>query len=525
MLGFSDGGIIANSYFSGSVDADDDVGGLAGDVDPGSSITYSYSVGSVTGDLDEGALVGEIDFGFTCNTSIWNPTDSSPASVGDCGTQSTQANMKVETTYTALGWDFTSTWVIDATHGGYPHLQFEDVPRIMCGDGICDATESSGSCPGDCSPCPGQCDASCACPNTPPNADAGGPYVITLPTTNVNLDGSGSMDDEDCGVGVTPCPMLNYAWAIVNNPIDSDPNCSAVANGMQPSITCTSEGTADVTLTVTDSGGLQDVDSTTITVNVTPNTLPVADAGGPYVIALPSTVVDLDGSDSFDVEDCPGGGVGCPMVYDWVIVNDPLSAGCELSASGVQASITCSSEGSAVVTLTVTDSGGLQDVDSTTITVNAAQAALFQIVSFDLSEFFVSVEADDSVNVNAIVKIRNIGGDAGDAFVEIVVKDMDGVVMLAVPLTASSPDLAVGASDEHAFVVSVLGSWEPDIYTFYANVGDGSPPLHDQKLKTLTIALIQPAPVPELPLFLVPLAAFSVLAFLFFVQRKDFSKP
>jgi len=160
---------------------------------------------------------------------------------------------------------------------------------------------------------------------------------------------------------------------------------------------------------------------------------------------------------------------------------------------------------------------------SDNLTVNSPAlpgAAEFQIVSFDLSEFFVSVDAGDSVVVDAVVKIRNIGGDAGDAFVEIVVKDMDGVAMLAVPLTASSPDLAVGASDEHAFVVSVLGSWEPDIYTFYANVGDGSPPLHDQKLKTLTLALIKPAPVPELPLFLVPLAAFSVLTMLFFAGKR-----
>ena len=153
---------------------------------------------------------------------------------------------------------------------------------------------------------------------------------------------------------------------------------------------------------------------------------------------------------------------------------------------------------------------------------NAFAAAEFQIVSFDLSENFVSLDVAGSVNVDAIVNIRNIGEDAGDATIEVVVKDSKGVV-IDTGIT-SSLNLASGASDSLVLSFVVLGTWDVGIYTFYANVGDGVPPLHDQKLRTLTLAVIKPPPVPEFPWFLVPLAAFSVLAFLFFAGKKHSSK-
>ncbi len=151
---------------------------------------------------------------------------------------------------------------------------------------------------------------------------------------------------------------------------------------------------------------------------------------------------------------------------------------------------------------------------------SAFAAAEFQIVSFDLSEFFVSVEASDSVNVDAIVKFRNIGEDSGDATIEIIVKNAKDVVIDT--KSTSSLNLASGASDELVLAFSISGTWEAGLYSFYANVDDGGPPLHGPILRTLTLAIIKPPPVPELPIFLVPLAAFSVLAFLFFAKKKKF---
>ncbi len=153
---------------------------------------------------------------------------------------------------------------------------------------------------------------------------------------------------------------------------------------------------------------------------------------------------------------------------------------------------------------------------------SAFAAAEFQIVSFELPKNLVSVDASGSVVVDAVVKIRNIGEDPGDATVEVVVTDAEGNEMSLVPAVfpASSSNLAAGATDEHSFAVTVLGSWEPGLYSFYANVDDGGPPLHGPILRTLTLAIIKPPPVPELPIFLVPLAAFSVLAFLFFSRKK-----
>ncbi len=167
-------------------------------------------------------------------------------------------------------------------------------------------------------------------------------------------------------------------------------------------------------------------------------------------------------------------------------------------------------------------------------TITVSGPAEFQIVSFNLVNdsgelvSLISVEEGGSVPVSAVVTIRNIGADPGDVVVEIVVKDIKGNPMLVVPVTDSSLDLSGGNSVEHIFVINVPADFdssrEPDVYTFYANVGDGSPPLNDQKLKTLTLAITKPAPVPELDFVFIPLLALSVLTVLFFADKKYSSK-
>ena len=54
---------------------------------------------------------------------------------------------------------------------------------------------------------------------------------------------------------------------------------------------------------------------------------------------------------------------------------------------------------------------------------SAFAAAEFQIISFDLSENLVSVASGDSVDVEAVVRIRNIGDAGGNETLTIVLKD------------------------------------------------------------------------------------------------------
>ena len=152
---------------------------------------------------------------------------------------------------------------------------------------------------------------------------------------------------------------------------------------------------------------------------------------------------------------------------------------------------------------------------------SAFAAAEFQIISFDLSENLVSVASGDSVDVNAVVKIRNIGDAGGNETLTIVLKDNKNIVKTT--MSAPSTTLVSNEIEEHSLTFTIPGTWDAGIYSFYASVYDDSDGLlDDQKLKTLTLAISKPPPVPELPILLVPLAAFSVLAFLFFSGRKQF---
>ena len=164
---------------------------------------------------------------------------------------------------------------------------------------------------------------------------------------------------------------------------------------------------------------------------------------------------------------------------------------------------------------------------------SAFAAAKFQIVSFDLfddtSELIslpVAVDAGSSVDVTAVVTIRNIGDAAGNAVVNVIIKNMKGDEMVLTPPLSSwtSTNLASDDRDNHSFVVDVPGSWGAGLYSFYANVNDGAPPLHDQELKTLTLAITKPNPIPELDFVFIPLLALSVLAVLFFADKRHSGK-
>jgi hypothetical protein len=122
---------ISNCYSTGSVNGQDYVGGFAGVNDnfsPGAAhINNSYSMGSVSGLYTHvGGLVGG-NLG-TVSNSFWNTDSSGSTGIGG-GTTSgatgeTTDNMKTQSTFTDAGWDFTNIWTIDGTNNdGYPYLQ------------------------------------------------------------------------------------------------------------------------------------------------------------------------------------------------------------------------------------------------------------------------------------------------------------------------------------------------------------------------------------------------------------------
>ena len=94
-------------------------------------------------------------------------------------------------------------------------------------------------------------------PNTPPSADAGGPYVVEE-GSSVQLDGSGSTDADGTIAG--------YAWSPATNLDD--------ASLAQPTFTGVDDAVENLTLTVTDDDGGSHADSLTVTVNEPPPPTP-----------------------------------------------------------------------------------------------------------------------------------------------------------------------------------------------------------------------------------------------------------
>ena len=113
--------------------------------------------------------------------------------------------------------------------------------------------------------------------NTPPVANAGGPYYGSK-NNPVTFDGSGSFDAEG---------SITYFWEF------GDGNSSTQKN---PSHTYTSDGTFGITLTVTDLGSLQDVDFTTVTTSSQTNTLSINSISPSSMLKGETTKITILGS-------------------------------------------------------------------------------------------------------------------------------------------------------------------------------------------------------------------------------------
>ncbi|MGD8644866.1 MAG: PKD domain-containing protein [Chromatiales bacterium] len=180
-------------------------------------------------------------------------------------------------------------------------------------------------------------------PNTPPVADAGGPYTGVAGQTLITFDGSGSTDADN--------DSLTYAW---------DFGDGTTATGMMPTHTYATAGTFTVTLVVND--GQVDSDSAQASAVIEApvvNQAPTADPGGPYS-GEPGVAVSFDGSGSTDPNNDP-------LTYAW----DFGDGG---TASVVSPMHTYTAAGVYTVSLTVNDGQIDSALVTTTATIEVAPA-------------------------------------------------------------------------------------------------------------------------------------------------------
>jgi hypothetical protein len=102
-------GLVRNTYATGIVNGNSNVGGLAGGNSSIATIGKSYATGSVSATgVNLGGLLG-YNMGAV-NSSYWN-TDTSGQATSAGGTGLTSAQMMQQANF--IGWDFTNVWSIN----------------------------------------------------------------------------------------------------------------------------------------------------------------------------------------------------------------------------------------------------------------------------------------------------------------------------------------------------------------------------------------------------------------------------
>jgi len=177
--------------------------------------------------------------------------------------------------------------------------------------------------------------------NDDPVADAGENQNVTE-EDEVQFDGSGSTDN----IGVT-----SYSWTFEYDGGQEE------LTGEDPSFTFDLAGTYEVTLTVTDEAGNEDLDTVMIHVEELPDTEdPVADAGEDQTVTVGDTV-QFDGSGSTDNEGITN--------YTWTFTYDSE----DVELYGIDPEFIFEIAGDYSVTLTAEDEAGNTGSDTMVVTV------------------------------------------------------------------------------------------------------------------------------------------------------------
>ena len=190
--------------------------------------------------------------------------------------------------------------------------------------------------------------------NSPPVANAGVDQTLHIGSV-ATLDGSASFDPEK------DYP-LSYSWKITSMPTGSVAKLSD-PRAVNPSFTPDYMGDYTVVLYVKDSLGLLSApDSVVVS---TWNTAPVADAGKDQSIELLGSMVQLDGSTSYDDDDNE------PLQYIWTMISKPKESMAKLSdPDSATPTFIADVQGDYVFELIVSDGWNKSDPDSVTVSFN-----------------------------------------------------------------------------------------------------------------------------------------------------------
>ena len=193
--------------------------------------------------------------------------------------------------------------------------------------------------------------------NQPPVAKlASSSITITLPTSSVSLDGTGSSDPDGS--------ISAYSWAQT-----AGPNTATIATpaASTTSVTGLVAGTYTFTLTVTDNKGATNTATVTVTVNAAaPVTPPTVSAGSDVTITLPVSTTTLTGT-------AAGTNGATISSTTWSQVSGPATATI-VSVGNLATVVNALVQGVYSFRLTATDNHGQSSSATVNVTVNAAAA-------------------------------------------------------------------------------------------------------------------------------------------------------
>ncbi len=289
--------------------------------------------------------------------------------------------------------------------------------------------------------------------NQPPVANAGANQTITLPTSIVTLNGSGTDTDGT---------IASYAWSEISGPTSDAITSPATAS---TSITGLTQGVYQYQLKVTDNQGAVGMDTVQITVNAAVvNQPPIAKAGPDQTITLPTNSVTLNGSASSDPD-------GTIVSYLWTKISGPAQFNIvnSTSANTIVNNLTA---GSYSFQLKVTDNGGAIAMDTIKIIVDAAPVNQPPVAN-----------AGANISITLPTNVANLNGSAST--------DPDGTISAYAWSQVSGPSTATIATATSAN--TTISGLVQGSYVFALKVTDNSGATNSDSI-TVTVN-----PAPNIP--------------------------
>ncbi len=233
-------------------------------------------------------------------------------------------------------------------------------------------------------------------PNKAPVASAGADKIITLPTSSITLNGTGT--DADGTIAI-------FAWEKILGPVSVT---IASPNSPTTSVFNLQEGVYQFVLTVTDNNGAFYKDTVKVTVHTAPNQIPIADAGLNQIITLPLNTINLIGSGT-DAD-------GTITSYAWAKITGPVQ-GTIASQSTSTTQVNGLEQGVYEFELTIKDNLNAIAKDTIKVTVNpapnqapVAEAGLNKVITLPVNNSTLSGTGTDQDGTIASYLWKQIAG-------------------------------------------------------------------------------------------------------------------